>query len=596
MSARARYVSLFKFRTLPSPQRWRAYWYALLKRYAVMGTVLLAEREGINAQLSVPCDELGGFLERIRRFTPLAGATIAVEDSSYEHEQSQAFSTTRVSLKANIINERVPAHIRSLWRVTDSLASRDLDAEQWNAVIASPSTIVLDVRNAYESAVGRFERATLVPTDAYAQAFEHVEAILHAADPTGERPVALYCTGGIRCVKVAAHLHRVLGRPRDKLFTLRGGITSYVAQIKRAQRAGAPPSAMRFLGLNKVFDHRNALRVTEHVLATCRHCASPATRTSNCVNNRCNEMCLLCDKCNPVCNSACASAATATAPAPRTVSGRYQRLHEWRGAAPARKLSTAAADVIARARGSVVCPAHEQYASAHCSHDASLDSLLDVIAQATHAEFGPVPARMLTPLWQTSLLRTLARALRARTILELGTFTGFAAVCLCEALDDQAAVPCELVTCERDARAAAMARGFLARAPSVVSGRVRATLREGPALATLGALTTELSAGAREPFDLVYCDADKAAYRDYVDALLAAGLVRRGGLIVLDNTLFRGRVARLDGQAGSAGTNARHERVASAMRALNQALAQDARVLVTLLPSGDGITLIERRY
>ena len=169
------------------------------------------------------------------------------------------------------------------------------------------------------------------------------------------------------------------------------------------------------------------------------------------------------------------------------------------------------------------------------------------------------------------LLALLVGLTGARAVLELGTFTGYSTLCMARALPPGG----RLVTCELDDRWPAIGAGYWKRAG--VDDRIE--LRTGAAADTLDALLAE-----RGPcsFDLVFIDADKANYPRYYRASLE--LTRPGGLIVIDNTLFFGRVA--DPAAQDPDT--------TGVRELNRLLHRDPRVELSLLVMADGITLARK--
>ena len=149
-------------------------------------------------------------------------------------------------------------------------------------------------------------------------------------------------------------------------------------------------------------------------------------------------------------------------------------------------------------------------------------------------------------------------------MLELGTFTGYSALMMAEGLPDDG----ELVTCDIDQNAAAMAQEFFSRSPH---GK-KIHLRMGPALETLKSL--------QGPFDLAFIDADKERYVDYYDALVP--LIRPNGLIVADNTLWSGKV--VDPQDAST----------RAIVAFNARVTADPRVENVLLSVRDGVMLARK--
>jgi caffeoyl-CoA O-methyltransferase len=167
-------------------------------------------------------------------------------------------------------------------------------------------------------------------------------------------------------------------------------------------------------------------------------------------------------------------------------------------------------------------------------------------------------------------LAMLVRLTGARRVLEIGTFTGYSALAMAEALPADG----RLVACELDPEVAALAQMGFAGSPA---GR-KIALRVGPAAATLAAL-----AEAGERFDFVFVDADKAGYLGYLEALLGEGLLSPGALICVDNTLMQGE-PYLEAEERSAN--------GAAIVAFNAALAADPRVEQVLIPLRDGITLI----
>ncbi|QIS20444.1 class I SAM-dependent methyltransferase [Nocardia terpenica] len=198
----------------------------------------------------------------------------------------------------------------------------------------------------------------------------------------------------------------------------------------------------------------------------------------------------------------------------------------------------------------------------------------DEILRELRAETADLPGgqAMQVPAEEGQLLALLAGLVNARSILELGTFTGYSTLCLARALPAGGRV----VTCDITDRWPAIGAGYWDRA----GVRDRITLRVGDACATLEQILAEEGPGV---FDLVFIDADKANYPRYYELSLA--LVRCGGLIVVDNTLFFGRV--VDPEAQDADTEG--------IREFNARLRSDERVEISMLAVADGITLARRR-
>ena len=172
---------------------------------------------------------------------------------------------------------------------------------------------------------------------------------------------------------------------------------------------------------------------------------------------------------------------------------------------------------------------------------------------------------------QAALMQLLVRAIGARRCIEIGTFTGYSALAVALALPPGGRIVC----CDLSEEWTAVARKYWALAS--VSGKIQ--LKLGPALSTLDGLLPK----GKGKFDFAFIDADKTNYASYYERCLK--LVRRGGLIAIDNTLWHARV--IDRRDRSADTRA--------IRAFNRKLRRDRRVDVSLVPIGDGLTLALKR-
>ncbi len=169
---------------------------------------------------------------------------------------------------------------------------------------------------------------------------------------------------------------------------------------------------------------------------------------------------------------------------------------------------------------------------------------------------------------QGAFMQLLVRLVGARRAIEVGTFTGYSALVVAEALPDDG----KLIACDVSEEWTAIGRRFWERAE--VADKIDLRLR--PAVETLDEL---IAAGEAEAFDFAFIDADKANYDVYYERCLT--LLRPGGIIGIDNVLWGGRVA--DADADDEDTRA--------IRALNTKVNEDARVHTAMLPVGDGLTL-----
>jgi predicted O-methyltransferase YrrM len=172
---------------------------------------------------------------------------------------------------------------------------------------------------------------------------------------------------------------------------------------------------------------------------------------------------------------------------------------------------------------------------------------------------------------QAALMQLLVRAIGARRCIEIGTFTGYSALAVALALPPGGRIVC----CDVSEEWTSIARKYWALAS--VSGKIQ--LKLGPALSTLDALLPK----SRGKFDFAFIDADKTNYQNYYERCLK--LVRRGGMIAIDNTLWYGRV--IDSRDRTADTRA--------IRVFNRKLHRDRRIDLSLVPIGDGLTLARKR-
>jgi predicted O-methyltransferase YrrM len=210
--------------------------------------------------------------------------------------------------------------------------------------------------------------------------------------------------------------------------------------------------------------------------------------------------------------------------------------------------------------------------------DALYQYLLDVSLRESPllARLREETAQLSQARWQIApeqgqFMALLVRLTGARRVIEVGTFTGYSALCMAQALGEGG----RLICCDLPGDYNATARRYFAEAGVAES----IEWRLGPALESLAALARE----GQGVFDLIFVDADKANYPAYLEQALF--LLRQGGLLLFDNTLWSGRV--LQRSPDSEDTRA--------IQALNLALRDDPRIDLSLLPLGDGLTLCRKR-
>jgi predicted O-methyltransferase YrrM len=211
-------------------------------------------------------------------------------------------------------------------------------------------------------------------------------------------------------------------------------------------------------------------------------------------------------------------------------------------------------------------PAVHRYMLEHSLREPAILARLRAVTAAM-----PMAQMQVSPE-QGQLLQLLVRTIGARRCIEVGTFTGYSSLAVALALPDDG----RLVACDVSVEWTQVARRFWHEAG--VDSRIE--LRLQPALRTLDEL---LAAGSTGAFDFAFIDADKGNYCGYYERVL--GLLRPGGLVCVDNVLWDGKVA--DPSATDADTQA--------LRAFNDLVHHDERVDLSLVPIGDGLTVLRKR-
>lgn len=284
-----RTLSFYRYVIMADTQAMRDRLYLMWNQLGVFGRVYIA-REGINAQISVPEHNWDSFVAQLYAFDEFNQVPfkIAVEDDG------KSFYKLIVRIRERIVADGLPDDAYDVTNV-----GTHLDAESWNQAMETPGTVVVDMRNHYESEVGHFEGAVLPDADTFKQELEMVTDLLKGKE---SEKVLLYCTGGIRCEKASAYLRHQGFRDVNQLH---GGIIAYAQQIKEK---GLPS---KFHGKNFVFDERLGERITDEIISNCHQCGNPCDTHTNCANPDCHLLFIQCQPCaekyQGCCTPACQS-------------------------------------------------------------------------------------------------------------------------------------------------------------------------------------------------------------------------------------------------------------------------------------------------
>ena len=269
-------LSFYQYYQITDPEGFRNDLYQQWEPLGVYGRVYVA-KEGINAQISVPEANFERFRDQLYQFPWLKGVrlNIAIEDDG------KSFYKLKIKVREKIVADGLDDES---FDVTQR--GEELDAVSFNELTDQPETLIVDMRNHYESEVGHFEGALLPDADTFRDALPLVEDWLKEDK---DRPIVMYCTGGIRCEKASAYFKH---KGFKRVYQLEGGIIEYARQV--AQKG----LKNKFLGKNFVFDERLGERISGEVIAHCHQCGTPCDTHVNCANEACNLLFIQCESCN----------------------------------------------------------------------------------------------------------------------------------------------------------------------------------------------------------------------------------------------------------------------------------------------------------
>jgi UPF0176 protein len=268
-------LSFYQYHNIEDPHLFRDQLYERWNKLHVFGRIYVA-KEGINGQISVPTNLLDAFRENMYAIPWLNGIrlNIAVDDDG------KSFYKLKIKVRDKIVADGLDD---ASFDVTKR--GKHLSAEEVNQLMEDPNTVVVDMRNHYESEVGHFEGSICPDVETFREALPIVEEMLEDKKDT---PIIMYCTGGIRCEKASAYyLHKGF----DKVYMIDGGIIEYARQCRER---GLP---IKFKGKNFVFDERMGEAISEEVISKCHQCGAPCDTHVNCANDACHILFIQCESC-----------------------------------------------------------------------------------------------------------------------------------------------------------------------------------------------------------------------------------------------------------------------------------------------------------
>lgn len=269
-------LSFYKYAKIGNPKIFRNHLFISWNDMEVLGRIYVAH-EGINGQLSLPAknfDVFKDFLDGIY-FLKDVRLNIAIE------QNLKSFLKLKVKIRNKIVADGLND---DTFDVTNK--GVHVDASTFNDLIEDPETILVDMRNHYESEIGHFKGAITPDVDTFRDSLHIIEEDLK--EHKEDKKLVMYCTGGIRCEKASAYYKH---KGFKNVFQLEGGIIEYARQVEDHGLEN------KFIGKNFVFDHRRGERISEEIIAHCHQCGNPCDTHVNCANEACHLLFIQCCDC-----------------------------------------------------------------------------------------------------------------------------------------------------------------------------------------------------------------------------------------------------------------------------------------------------------
>lgn len=276
-------LSFYRYIPFHDPLLFRDELYETFDAMHCLGRIYIAH-EGINAQMSVPEPHIEEFIAFLDSVNELKNMPLkwAIEDNG------ESFLKLKIKIRSKIVADGIPDDLIDLQQI-----GTHLSPIEFHELAGRPEVLVVDMRNRYESDVGRFEHA-ICPDVANFR--ESVNTVVEQLSDQKDKKILLYCTGGVRCEKASAWMRHHGFKDVNQLH---GGIIAYASEIRQLGLNS------RFIGKNFVFDERLGERITPDVLGRCHLCGTSCDTHYNCVWDPCHKLFIQCDSCRESFSACC---------------------------------------------------------------------------------------------------------------------------------------------------------------------------------------------------------------------------------------------------------------------------------------------------
>ena len=279
-------LSFYAYAKISDPKQFRDELFIAWNALDALGRIYVAH-EGINAQMSIPAENIDAFRDTLEVYDFMKGIRLNVAIDQDDHSFLKLTIKVRHKIVADGLNDET-------FDVTNK--GIHLKAKEFNNLLEDPNTIVVDFRNHYESEVGHFEGAITPDVETFRETFPIINEQLQ--DFKEDKNLLMYCTGGIRCEKASAYFKH---QGFKNVYQLEGGIIEYTRQIKEENIQS------KFIGKNFVFDHRLGERITDDIVSQCHQCGKPCDNHTNCANDGCHLLFIQCNECKAAMENCCST-------------------------------------------------------------------------------------------------------------------------------------------------------------------------------------------------------------------------------------------------------------------------------------------------
>ena len=279
-------LSFYAYAQIQNPTQFRNELFLAWNPLDVLGRIYVAN-EGINAQLSLPADNFYDFKDTIEKYDFMNGIRLNIAVEQDDH----SFLKLTVKVRDKIVADGLEDKTFDVTKI-----GIHLKAKEFNEMLQKSNTIVVDMRNHYESEIGHFTNAIKPDVDTFRESLPIIENQL--SEHKHDKNLLMYCTGGIRCEKASAYFKH---KGFENVYQLEGGIIEYTRQVK------AEGLESKFIGKNFVFDHRLGERITDDIVSQCHQCGKPCDVHTNCVNEGCHLLFIQCEECKIALEGCCSA-------------------------------------------------------------------------------------------------------------------------------------------------------------------------------------------------------------------------------------------------------------------------------------------------